>query len=331
MQDRAFSRCTECLTPYVLEATPAARQKSWRLRARSRFVLLVLRDFVAGFVVAQLVLVVLGAATRGIDHAAASHAADRTLPILSLFAIGSGGCTEAQVAAQDGAFFCHHTLSAYYILALFVGLVVAGLAATLRACCCGNCGLECYCGDEYGNDDCSAPCRGGRCDGCLGCYYQPNGQSGGCDSDCGHVMLVFVVVAAVVFAVIGLFAAIATGVGAAQRVLQRHAHVLRKRALASDFQVVDLSRSGAPPPPPRAGGGSLGDGGSGAATNALERAGGHKAVSADLFMDASTTAMEASAPPLPSTMSVAQAEGASAPPIGLADEHTQYLVQMGLL
>jgi hypothetical protein len=49
-----------------------------------------------------------------------------------------------------------------------------------------------------------------------------------------------VVVVVVAFAVFGIFVAVVAGTGFAQRVTQRHMHVLHKRQLAHDFVVSDL-------------------------------------------------------------------------------------------
>jgi hypothetical protein len=59
-------------------------------------------------------------------------------------------------------------------------------------------------------------------------------------SGAGEAAIIIVVVVVVAFAVFGLFVAVVAGTGFAQRVTQRHMHVLHKRQLAHDFVVSDL-------------------------------------------------------------------------------------------
>jgi hypothetical protein len=58
------------------------------------------------------------------------------------------------------------------------------------------------------------------------------------------------VVLAVILAVIGFFIGVAITIVAAQRVVQRHIHLLQKRQLVQEFQVMDLSGYGMDMPLP---------------------------------------------------------------------------------
>jgi hypothetical protein len=94
--------------------------------------------------------------------------------------------------------------------------------------CCDDCG---YPYNQSGQD--SECCNGSHCGG---------GDSGG-NQDCGecvHVLLIILLVFAIILAVIGFFVGIVITVVAFQRVVQRHIHLVQKKQLIQEYQVMDL-------------------------------------------------------------------------------------------
>ena len=141
---------------------------------------------------------------------------------------------------------------------------------------------------------CSSMEGGSGCGNCCCC----------CDSEEGG--LLFLAAAAALFATVGVFVALFWTQRFLQRSMRRHAHVLHKRVLASDYVVADLSLPGAPAPPLLCPPGPAGPGPGGPAPP-------HQ-----LGPAPAQAAMQAEAAP-------------SAPPLELMDEHARHLVQWGLL
>ncbi|KAG7338913.1 ring-variant domain containing protein [Nitzschia inconspicua] len=117
-----------------------------------------------------------------------------------------------------------------------------GCYEVCRCCCC--------CCDEYPhgrseqNTDCCTTCDGTTCGG---------GDSG--NQDCGesvHVLLIILLVFAIILAVIGFFVGMVITVIAFQRVVQRHIHLLQKKQLVQEYQVVDLQEYDLDQPVPTA-------------------------------------------------------------------------------
>lgn len=100
-------------------------------------------------------------------------------------------------------------------------------------CCYGCCCCDDY---PYGRTDADDGC----CDCCGG--NSCSGGDGG-SQDCGecvHVLLIILLIFAVILAVIGFFVGMVITVIAFQRVVQRHIHLLQKRQLVQEYQVMDL-------------------------------------------------------------------------------------------
>ena len=113
-------------------------------------------------------------------------------------------------------------------------------------CCCCCCDGGSSTGD--GGDDCDCchhSSSGTAAAGQHDCCCCDVGTSGGNNNnDCGdgaHVLLFILLLLAVVLAVIGFFVGVAITVVAFQRVVQNHIHLLQKRELIREFQVMDLS------------------------------------------------------------------------------------------
>lgn len=116
-------------------------------------------------------------------------------------------------------------------------------ADTCNACgnCCNCCCIEENRGQIHPNHDGCGDC-------CRGCTVgtgggDGGGNGGGGSSDCGdgaHILLIILLIAAIVLALIGFLVGVVITVIAFQRVVQRHIHLVQKRQLVQEFQVMDL-------------------------------------------------------------------------------------------
>jgi hypothetical protein len=117
----------------------------------------------------------------------------------------------------------------YYLCGLIFASALIGLGGMISSMCCRDsqeC-RHCNCNGIY--------CGTLECDGCAGCAC--DGCSG---AQCGEAgPFVLVIIAGL--AVIGIVIAIAAGVVFAQKVLQRHMHILHKQELAKEYVVKDLA------------------------------------------------------------------------------------------
>jgi hypothetical protein len=106
----------------------------------------------------------------------------------------------------------------------------------------GPCFYCCCCCDGDSSGAAGAAARGGSVPGadCCSCDCCPDGRGAG-NSDCGEACLAFLVVAAIFMAILGFLVGIIIVVVVFQRTVQRHIHVLHKRQLANEFQVMDLA------------------------------------------------------------------------------------------
>ena len=130
-EDKAFSRCTECLQPYKLVCRSDNNTEMIHAR-RCRFAYLVARDFSVVFFASQLLIVVLGLIVYAFDlH---SHALIESL---------------RQTA---------HPMLFYYLSGLFFSLALLGMWFTvLQMGCCG----------DSASGGCSAPNDCVCADGCI--------------------------------------------------------------------------------------------------------------------------------------------------------------------
>ena len=128
-EDRAWARCTECLVPYRLKLADDAAPTKW---SQLEFKLFVARDFFFVFMVSQLAVSICAFLLRTADRRSLRGA------VLGMFA---KGCVEDHRFNGGGEFFCHHTLSAYYIAGVVLALAFVGLAGSAYFCANG-CQLE---------------------------------------------------------------------------------------------------------------------------------------------------------------------------------------------
>lgn len=109
-------------------------------------------------------------------------------------------------------------------------------------CCC------CCCCDSSGPPVNAAVFGRSGCCSCDfgGCLRGIHGNTSGARSDSSsvkdnyHILLVVLLVVAIVLAIIGFFTGVVIIVIAVQRIVGRHIHLLQKRQLVQEFQVLDL-------------------------------------------------------------------------------------------
>lgn len=100
-------------------------------------------------------------------------------------------------------------------------------------CCYGCCCCDDY---PYGRST-----QDTECCGCCDCGNCSGGDGGNQDcGECVHVLLLILLAFAIILAVIGFFVGIVITVIAFQRVVQRHVHLLQKKQLVQEYQVMDL-------------------------------------------------------------------------------------------
>ena len=249
-EDRAFSRCTECLTSYTLVSTldDTDVEKCGR---KTKFYCLVTRDLSFAFIVSQMVVGVLAWLvwqSDGVDKGYLIHLLHAgSMPVLF-----------------------------YYLCGLTLALAMIGLlfhSADRCPDCCRGCGdvcinispycWNCYCyrpygyyggGCGYGNGgglvccDCCNGCAACDCNACMG---QTCGQAccdcsqvGGCEACAGMDLAgdaaIIVLALIVIMAIVGVFVVAYLGSKLVNEVVRAHISVLQKRGLAKDYVVADL-------------------------------------------------------------------------------------------
>jgi len=239
-EDKAFSRCTECLKPYKMVCL-SQDDDTVTFKRRCRFAYMILRDFSLVLVVSQLAIILLALLVYAFDKH--SHLLIDTL----------------HQSARPVLF--------YYLVGLFFTLSILGMCFTgqMMGCCRGNgttssdCGMnDCVCGNVYfpyiytapqtGTADCCACCHP-ECCACCG-DATGAGSTGGC-AECaggavGEECVMVLVVALVAFALVGAVVCVVMGVVYVQGLARTHFHVLQKYTLATDFIVADLADGALP-------------------------------------------------------------------------------------
>ena len=114
-EDRAFSRCTECLTPFhLVVGAEAAGRGRW---ARGRFLLLVARDFLGAFLASQLAVGGLGGVVCGLD------------------AFVGKGCPDGPPLLARADDLGVGPAPLYYVCGLLSLLILVGIYAVMQYCC----------------------------------------------------------------------------------------------------------------------------------------------------------------------------------------------------
>lgn len=228
-EDRAFSRCTECLTSYIL-ISPKDEKKA-KYWGNIRFYCFCFRDIFLALFCILLLTVFFGFLTYEID---------RTKYLVSLFS-----CQK-------------RILLFYYGCGVFIFLSLIGILSSLAACFnIGNLGsVNCPCDSSccrsndiylplYFNNDpaCCCCCNHHECSSCATCCNSCESCAlcEGCTAaSCEQEALVFVLIGLVIFAIIGIFVSVIVGILFVQKVANSHVHYLHKRVLAHDYIVKDL-------------------------------------------------------------------------------------------
>ena len=237
-EDKAFSKCTECLQFYQLICVTNDTCEEQCTR-RTRFSLFVCKDLLLMLFLTQLVVVILALIVYGCDK--------HTSYLLHLFKMEN------------------YPRTFYYCMGLFLSFSLTGmLGSCIRSEVCGDCRAcdNCYCNDIYffpyyiGPADTSPCCAccpgesaGGGAAGCLEC-----GTCGSCDCNAclvgaGEEMIYFLVIALVLFAILGFFIFIAMGIYYVQQITRKHIHILEKWNLTKEYIVKDLAPDALPMTP----------------------------------------------------------------------------------
>jgi hypothetical protein len=234
-EDRAFSRCTECLTAYCL--IPPKDEKNVRFWGSIRFYGSCLRDILIAITLTVLLISCLGLLIYEIDG-------NKSLP--HLFDIK------------------HHLRLFYLSCGLFLFLSSVGIFASLFMCCnrsdsntpssSNECLCQCCCptnslyGPLYLSPDPSSQCCCCCCESSHDCCSPlccTSCESGslceGCTAaSCEQEALVFLLIGLLVFAIIGIVVSVFVGMYFVQKVTNSHIHFLHKQVLARDYLVKDL-------------------------------------------------------------------------------------------
>jgi hypothetical protein len=211
-QDRAFSRCTECLQDFRLipihedDDEDAAKRRKWK------YWLLMTRDLGGAFLMVQSVIIGVGLCVYLSD--------DHHKHLITQFHMLS------------------HPKVFYYLAGFLLSSAIVGLLGVITICCStevsnvppGSCAChDCRC---LGCVCDGATCQGCTCEGCSGA-----GSAGACDvGSLGP----FALIVLAGFAVIGAIIVVMAGVALVQTAMAHHASVLYKRGLAQEFVVADL-------------------------------------------------------------------------------------------
>lgn len=245
-EDKAFSRCTECLKPYEMVCRSENNDEMTHSR-RCRFVSLIVRDFSIVLAISQLCIVILGSIVYGFDHH--SHA------LISVLHMSS------------------RPVLFYYLAGLFFTLSFLGMSFTVVqiGCCgerngsCSHCHhngcnnyvcIDVYYPCVYSNPH-GAVCECGACPlcphaECCACCADTGGTAGAGCGECaagasvGEECVMCMIVVAVIFAIVGIFVCVIVGAAYAQSIVRTHYHVLHKYTLATDFIVADLAEGALP-------------------------------------------------------------------------------------
>ena len=225
-EDKAFSKCTECLFQYRLVCLSGEDTSKSNILRQIRFTCYVIRDVLIALLVVQLSILAFGLIVYFFDYK--DHKLEKSLH------------------------FENHPYLFYYLVGLVVILAIVGMTGTcMYSNSCPN-NTPCYCDCPYcfyfgGPSDAVPVCPGGCtchhccagidcacCDGaggCLACDY----------SGLGAEAAVFLFALIAIFAFIGLFFSIFAGIFFTQYIVRKHFHILSKRAVAEDYIVADLA------------------------------------------------------------------------------------------
>ena len=232
-EDRAFSKCTECLQSYTL-LQPNNENNNDSKWGTIRFLGYCLLDLLLGLIGIFIITCFFSVLIYQIDY---------TKYIAKLFEINK------------------HLYLFYYCCGVFTTLSIIGIFSSFMMCtagtgslvgrnndcdccahCCSNC---CRPGDIYypayvttdPNCCCCCECCGQSASGGETCSL----CSGFGSLSCGEEAFVFLLVGLAIFAIIGIFVSVFLGAMYIQQVTNKHIHFLHKKSLVKDYIVKDLA------------------------------------------------------------------------------------------
>lgn len=230
-EDKAFSKCTECLREYKLISRVKCDGSSKNTR-RLRYCYYITRDFSITIGLTQACIISL---------ALLFYSFDRSYYLLGLFHMQS------------------HIRVFYYLCGFTLFLSLVGLLFTCNGCkmyytndfnrcigSCDNCCRSCRCpdcGPVYVYNDPICYCPNASCFNGCSCTECGCTECGSCcaSAELGQECLAALFVLVVVFALIGVFVCLILGISYIQYLVQKHLHVLHKFTLSKDYIVADLA------------------------------------------------------------------------------------------
>jgi len=219
-EDRAFSRCTECLENYVMITREEDCSPDEQSRRKRAYWWHVTRDFSGMFLLTQGVIMLLALITYSCDS---THST-----LLHEFSMEK------------------HPKVFYYLSGMVWASALVGLGGMCSLCCNGPCAQagrnDCpvcyYAGGGGGSADCAGcSCRGCACGDLSGCNCSGASCSGVQCGEAGPFILVIIAG----LALIGMVVSVIAGVVFVQRVFQQHMHILHKQGMAKQYIVTDLA------------------------------------------------------------------------------------------
>jgi len=222
-EDKAFSKCTECLYQYRLICLSGEDTNKSNILRQIRFTCYVIRDVLIALLLVQLSILFFGLVAYFFDYK--DHKLEKSLH------------------------FENHPYLFYYLVGLIVILAIVGMSGTcMYSNNCPNNSTPCFCDCPYcfyvGPSDvpvCPGGCSCHHCCAGIDCACC-DGSCLACDcSALGAEAAVFLFALVAIFAFIGLFISIFAGVFFTQYIIRKHFHILSKRAVAEDYIVADLA------------------------------------------------------------------------------------------
>lgn len=220
-EDRAFSKCTECLAPYKIISRHIDSQKASRRRL-VMYACEVARDALIAFSLAHLFVGILGLLTYALDS--------KNRILLNLFSSAN------------------HIYLFYYIFGAFLFFAVVGIFSIISLCtnrssqehlfnfCHRNDFFLCCHRPIYMDPNCGICCIETHC--CTSCS-EFNCLACATFEGSAECLPIFLIVLAV-FAILGVFVAFFAGMAYLSRVTSRHLEIVQKKGLVGDFVVADL-------------------------------------------------------------------------------------------
>lgn len=234
---RALTNCRECGFQYHLVHS---EEKDKMSEGQHRFLQKLGAQSLTTFILIQASIIALGVLVRCVD------AHERLVDFFS-FPQEPGG---EKLGGLFDAFKYHKTT--YYVAGLLALLLVTGIVGTIYSCCTsrgrrelspggGTC--DCNIIDVWACnmccDDCGSACSHSCACGPHCCDLSVFDMGG--VSECGECLLVGVVVAIVLFVIVGIFMAVVAIVTAIMRFAQQWARLTQMRMLAKEYVVEDLA------------------------------------------------------------------------------------------